>query len=105
VVWQRRTATSSTKIETAENMSWELPVLTTLILSVLGFWWIYSPRASYQKALLYLLLCSSFTVFFDPRRLIEYLSPATVEALLDFRIHVLLIHHSKMVLTLGAVVW
>lgn len=86
-------------------MSWELPVLTTLILSVLGFWWIYSPRASYQKALLYLLLCSSFTVFFDPRRLIEFLSPATVEALLDFRIHVLLIHHSKMVLTLGAVVW
>ncbi|KAM0209163.1 hypothetical protein ACHAPQ_000447 [Fusarium lateritium] len=85
-------------------MSWELPVLTTLILSVLGFWWIYSPRASYQKALFYALLCS-LTVLVDPRRLIEYFSPATIEALLDFRIHVLLIHHFKMVLTLGAVVW
>ncbi|CZS76156.1 unnamed protein product [Fusarium graminearum] len=85
-------------------MSWELPVLTTLILSVLGFWWIYSPRASYQKALLYAFLCS-LTVLIDTRRLLEYFSPATIEALLDFRIHVLLIHHFKMVLTLGAVVW
>lgn len=85
-------------------MSWELPVLTTLILSVLGFWWIYSPRASYQKALLYAFLCS-LTVLVDTRRLVEYFSPATIEALLDFRIHVLLIHHFKMVLTLGAVVW
>ncbi|KAJ4271588.1 hypothetical protein NW762_000292 [Fusarium torreyae] len=85
-------------------MSWELPVLTTLILSVLGFWWIYSPRASYQKALISVLLCSC-AVLVDPRRLLEYYSPATIEALLDFRIHVLLIHHFKMVLTLGAVVW
>ncbi|KAF4966263.1 hypothetical protein FZEAL_10673 [Fusarium zealandicum] len=85
-------------------MSWELPVLTTLILSVLGFWWVYSPRASYQKALLYALLCG-LTVLVDPRRLLEHMSPASIEALLDFRIHVLLIHHFKMVLTLGAVVW
>ncbi|KAF5027760.1 hypothetical protein F66182_138 [Fusarium sp. NRRL 66182] len=88
----------------AKNMSWELPVLTTLILSVLGFWWIYSPRASYQKALLYVLLCS-LTVFFDPRRLLAYASPATIEALLESRIDVLLIQHFNMVLTLGAVVW
>ncbi|KAI8684726.1 Fibronectin type-III domain-containing protein [Fusarium keratoplasticum] len=85
-------------------MSWELPVLTTLILSVLGFWWVYSPRASYQKALLYALLCS-LTLLVDPRRLLEHMSPASIEALLDIRIHVLLIHHFKMVLTLGAVVW
>ncbi|KAF4469988.1 hypothetical protein FALBO_3101 [Fusarium albosuccineum] len=85
-------------------MSWELPVLTSLILSVLGFWWVSSPRASYQKALLYALLCS-LTVLVDPRRLLEHMPPASVEALLDFRLHVLLIHHFKMVLTLGAVVW
>jgi hypothetical protein len=33
------------------------------------------------------------------------MSPASIEALLDIRIHVLLIDHFKMVLTLGAVVW
>lgn len=89
----------------AENMSWELPILTTLILSVLGFWWINSPRASYQKALLYVLLCGLTTLLVDPRRLLQYMSSESVDALLNFRFHVLLVNHFKMVLTLGAVVW
>ncbi|KAI5467328.1 hypothetical protein BGZ63DRAFT_23608 [Mariannaea sp. PMI_226] len=87
-------------------MSWELPVLTSLILSVLGFWWVYSPHSSYQKALLYALLCG-LTVFLDPRRIWLHMSvsPATLDELREFRLHVLLVSHFKMVLTLGAVVW
>ncbi|KAM5355456.1 hypothetical protein ACJ41O_002102 [Fusarium nematophilum] len=86
-------------------MSWELPVLTTLILSVLGFWWVYSPRASYQKALFYALICCLPVLVVEPRRLLQHMPAVSIETLLDYRIHVLLIHHFKMVLTLGAVVW
>ncbi|KAH7156286.1 hypothetical protein EDB81DRAFT_786532 [Dactylonectria macrodidyma] len=87
-------------------MSWELPVLTSLILSVLGFWWVYSPHSSYQKALVYTAVCG-LTVLLDPRRLLLHmpLSPARLDTLLDLRPHVLLVHNFKMVLTLGAVVW
>lgn len=84
-------------------MSWELPVLTTLILSVLGFWWIYSPHSSYQKAI-YVLLCA-FTLLVDPRRLLQHMSSSGYETVLQYRLDVLLIHHFKMVLTLGAIVW
>ncbi|KAK7430272.1 hypothetical protein QQZ08_003247 [Neonectria magnoliae] len=87
-------------------MSWELPVLTSLILSVLGFWWVYSPHASYRKALVYALLCG-LTLFFDPRRVLVHMtvSRARLNELLDVRPHVLLLGNFKMVLTLGAVVW
>ncbi|KAL6413616.1 hypothetical protein AUP68_03135 [Ilyonectria robusta] len=90
----------------AENMSWELPVLTSLILSVLGFWWVYNPHSSYQKALVYAVVCG-LTVLLDPRRLLLHMSasPIGLDTLLDLRPHVLLIHNFKMVLTLGAVVW
>ncbi|CAM1504314.1 Fc.00g019050.m01.CDS01 [Cosmosporella sp. VM-42] len=84
-------------------MSWELPVLTTLIVSVLGLWWVYSPHSSYQKAL-YVLLCA-LTILVDPRRLAQHMYRAGYDAFLEFRLDVLLVHHFKMVLTLGAVVW
>ncbi|KAH7001599.1 hypothetical protein EDB80DRAFT_722670 [Ilyonectria destructans] len=87
-------------------MSWELPVLTSLILSVLGFWWVYNPHSSYQKALVYAVVCG-LTLLLDPRRLLLHMSvsPIGLDTLLDLRPHVLLIHNFKMVLTLGAVVW
>jgi hypothetical protein len=87
-------------------MSWELPVLTTLILSVLGLWWVHNPHSSFQKAFFYALLCG-LTVLLDPRRILLHMSvsPATLDELREFRLHVLLINHFKMVLTLGAVVW
>lgn len=85
-------------------MSWELPILTTLIFSVLGFWWLYnSPHSRYQKAL-YALLCA-VTLLIDPRRLLQHMYAAGYDAVVDFRLDVLLVQHFKMVLTLGAVVW
>lgn len=89
----------------AENMSWELPVLTTLILSVLGLWWVHNPHSSFQRAFFYALV--GLTLLLDPRRILLHMSvsPATLDELREFRLHVLLVGHFKMVLTLGAVVW
>lgn len=85
-------------------MSWELPAtLTTLIVSVIGFWWFHNPQSSYQRAL-YALVCA-LALLANPRPLLRHVYSVAYNAFLEHRIHVLLAHHFKMVLTLGAVVW
>ncbi|KAL6863018.1 hypothetical protein ACO1O0_003262 [Amphichorda felina] len=86
-------------------MSWELPLLTTLILSVLGFCWVRasSPRLSFYTALVALLSVAPFLA--DPRRLVHAIRSASSAVLHDLRPDVLLATHFRMVLTLGAVVW
>ncbi|KAF7562962.1 hypothetical protein G7046_g1142 [Stylonectria norvegica] len=84
-------------------MSWELPVLTTLILSVLGFWWVYSPHSRYQKALYALL--GGLTLLVNPRRLLEHMSTIAYDAFLEVRLDVLLLNNFNMVLTFSAIAW
>lgn len=93
----------------SENMSWELPALTTLILSVVSFWCIGSPQSRYQRvvyALVYALACGlTLLVEFDPRSLFQHMYGTIQSVVVDFRIDVLLTQHFKMVLALSAVAW
>lgn len=86
-------------------MSWELPLLTTLILSVLGFWTLRSSasRLSSLAALVVALLALPFLV--DRTRLLQSFHFPTAADLYGLRPDVLIAHHFRMVLTLGAVVW
>ncbi|KAI9171735.1 hypothetical protein HJFPF1_01226 [Paramyrothecium foliicola] len=90
----------------AENMSWELPTLIALILSVAGFWWLYSPQSIYQKAL-YAVICAVAVLLLDPRRILHHMYNQFIaySTTADFRPHVFLTQHFTMVLTLGAVAW
>ena len=85
-------------------MSWELPAaLTTIILSVFGFWWFHNPQSGYQRAI-YALVCA-LALLANPRPLLVHMYSVSYDAFLQYRLHVFLIQNFKMVLTLGAVVW
>jgi hypothetical protein len=87
-------------------MSWELPTLIASILSVTGFWWLFSPQSIYQKAL-YAVVSAVAILVVDPRGLLlhMYRHILCIDSIVDFRPHVFLTQHFTMVLTLGAVVW
>jgi hypothetical protein len=87
-------------------MSWELPTLIASILSVTGFWWLFSPQSIYQKAL-YAVVSAVAILVVDPRGLLlhMYRHILCIDSIVDFRPHVFLTQHFTIVLTLGAVVW
>ncbi|KAF4125122.1 Chromosome segregation ATPase [Geosmithia morbida] len=86
-------------------MSWELPLLTSLVLSVLGFWSLGSsgPRLGFFTTLAAVLSAAPFLV--DHRRLLRTIYSVESLVLNDLRPDVLLATHFRMALTLGAVVW
>lgn len=92
-------------------MSWELPLLTTLILSVIGFCWlrVCSPHSSLRAIFYFPAIACTLALVFDTRELLQYYPghPTSIDNLLsfDFRPDALLTTHFKMALTLGAVVW
>jgi hypothetical protein len=87
-------------------MSWELPLLTSLILSVLGFWWLRSSsnsNLSFQGLLV--ALVAVLVVVADPRSWLRYLRSPSFETFYALRLDALLATNFRMALTLGAVVW
>ncbi|KAH7320158.1 hypothetical protein B0I35DRAFT_451052 [Stachybotrys elegans] len=87
-------------------MSWGLSTLIALVLSLIGFWWLFSsPQSTYHKAF-YALVCA-LAILVDPHSLVQlmYRYPPDYITFADFRPHVFLTQHFTMVMTLGAVVW
>ncbi|KAK4084537.1 uncharacterized protein Triagg1_1017 [Trichoderma aggressivum f. europaeum] len=84
-------------------MSWELPALTLLSLSAVGFWGLGSPQPFHRKALY--ILVSASAVLVDPRQLAARMYASAHDAIVDYQLDALLAQHFKMALTLGAVLW
>ncbi|KAL6829441.1 hypothetical protein J3E69DRAFT_331357 [Trichoderma sp. SZMC 28015] len=84
-------------------MSWELPALTLLSLSAVGFWGLGSPQPFHRKALY--ILVSASAVLIDPRQLAARMYASAHDAIVDYQLDALLAQHFKMALTLGAVLW
>ncbi|KAL7962034.1 hypothetical protein V8C34DRAFT_301744 [Trichoderma compactum] len=84
-------------------MSWELPALTLLSLSAVGFWGLGSPQPFHRKALY--ILVSASAVLIDPRQLAARMYASARGAIVDYQLDALLAQHFKMALTLGAVLW
>jgi hypothetical protein len=84
-------------------MSWELSVLTTLILSACGSWWFFSPLSRYQQV--FTALVAVLTLLADPRRLLQHWAAFAYDAFHDVRLDVLLTLHFRMAMTLGALAW
>ncbi|KAH0492556.1 hypothetical protein TgHK011_007504 [Trichoderma gracile] len=84
-------------------MSWELPALTLLSLSAVGFWGLGSPQPFHRKALY--ILVSASAVLVDPRQLAARMYAGAHDAIVNYQLDALLAQHFKMALTLGAVLW
>ena len=86
-------------------MSWELQLLTALVLSVLALWWLRDRNIINPLIKATCVLVGAVAFFVDPRNLLRYAYSARLEGFSDLRLHALLVTHFRMALTLGAVVW
>jgi hypothetical protein len=84
-------------------MSWELPALTLLSLSAVGFWGLGSPQPFHRKA--FYILVSASAVLVDPRQLAARMYAGAHGAIIDYQLDALFAQHFKMALTFGAVLW
>lgn len=91
-------------IACAENMSWELSLLT-LIVSVFSIWTIRSSNTTSAVLKAIGVVFCALAFYPDPVLLIQHLSSTAFQGWNDIRFDVLLVTHFRMVLTLGAVVW
>ncbi|KAL7791360.1 hypothetical protein V8C37DRAFT_161118 [Trichoderma ceciliae] len=84
-------------------MSWELPALTLLSLSAVGFWGLGTPQPFHRKA--FYILVSASAVLVDPRQVATRMYAGAHDAIVDYQLDALFAQHFKMALTLGAVLW
>ncbi|RFU75326.1 hypothetical protein TARUN_6926 [Trichoderma arundinaceum] len=82
-------------------MSWELPALTLLSLSAVGFWGLGSPQPFHRKA--FYIIVSASAVLVDPRQVAARMYAGAHGAIVDYQLDALFAQHFKMALTLGAV--
>lgn len=86
-------------------MSWELPLLTTLVLVALSLWW---PRYSTTTSALVKAtggLLAVVALLVNPRALISHPDWPNLPDIGNVRLDVLILSNIKMIITFAAVAW